>query len=81
MYEIIFSETARNDIIKLNKPSKEKLISVLERLYINPSRYVKRVIGDNSYKLRFGVYKIILEINKDTISILKVIKGKDVKNV
>ena len=74
MYEIFFSETARKDIVALNKSAKEKLLAVLERLHINPLRYMKRVIGDKAYRLRCDSCKVMLDVDNETILVLTITK-------
>ena len=78
MYEIILPEKVRTQLKKLDKITQKRVISVLERIRIKPEHYVTKLIGDPAYKLRIGDYRIILDIDKDKITIIKVGHRKNI---
>ena len=80
MYEIVFSDTALKQLEKLEKNLQERIIVSLERIRIRPEAYVKKLVGDPSYRLRVGDYRIILDIDNSKLLIL-VIKVGHRKNV
>ena len=70
MYEIILSETALQQLKKLEKDIQERIIRTLERIRIRPEAYIIKLVGDPGYKLRAGDYRIILDIDKNKLLIL-----------
>ena len=79
-YEIIFTDTSRKQFRKLEKKVQERIIKVLERIRIRPEAHVKKLVGDQGYRLRVGLYRVILDIEKDKLIIL-VIKIGHRKNI
>ena len=79
-YEIIFTDTSRKQFRKLEKDVQERIIKALERIRIRPEAHVKKLVGDPSYRLRVGEYRVIIEIEKDDLIIL-VIKIGHRKNI
>jgi len=79
-YEILFTDSARKDLKKLEKPVQERIVSALERIRISPERYVKKLVGDPGYRLRVGDYRILMDIveNKLIILVLKIGHRKNV---
>ena len=75
MYEILFSNLASEKIRILNSQTQQRLLSVLERMHINPMRNIKRVVGDNSYKLYFDSCRVLLDIKGKSIFILTIKEG------
>ena len=80
MYEIIFSDKAFKELKKLEKSIQNRIISTLERIRVRPESYVIKLIGDPSYKLRVGNYRVIMDIGKNKLIIL-IIKIGHRKNI
>jgi len=70
MYEIVFSEKAKKQFLKLGKDIQKRIINALERIRIRPEAYVTKLVGDPSYRLRVGDYRIIMDIDKERLIIL-----------
>jgi mRNA interferase RelE/StbE len=66
MYEIIFTDLAEKQFSKLDRALQERVIAVLERVRIRPEAYVKKLVGESSYRLRVSDYRVILEIEHDS---------------
>ena len=79
-YEIIFTDTSRNQFKKLEKDIQDRIIKALERIRIRPEAHIKKLVGDPGYRLRVGEYRIILDIEKEKLIIL-VIKIGHRKNI
>ena len=79
-YDIIFTDTSRNQFFKLDKKMQERIIKVLERIRIRPEAHVKKLVGDPGYRLRVGEYRVIIDIIKEKLIIL-VIKIGHRKNI
>ena len=63
-YEVEITEPAKKQLRKLEREIQERISAALERIRIRPDSYVSKLVGDNSYKLRVGDYRIIMEINR-----------------
>lgn len=70
MYEIIFSRTAENQLSKLDKNLRKRILSTLERIKIRPYSFVKRKQGTSHFILRVGQHRIILDIKNKKLKIL-----------
>ena len=79
-YEITFTDTSRKQFRKLEKGVQERIIKALERIRIRPESHVKKLVGDQGYRLRVGDYRIILDIEKSELIVL-VIKIGHRKNI
>lgn len=73
MYEIIFSQKAKKQLLKLERTLQERIIGALERIRIRPEAYITKLVRDPGYKLRVGDYRIIMDID-NTILLVLVIK-------
>ncbi len=84
MYNVVFTKSAKRDMKNLPNPIFDRVVLVLERIRINPRRYVRPIKGIKSdipiYRLRVGDYRVILGINyeKNEIVILRVSHRKHV---
>jgi len=79
-YEIFFTDTAKKQLVKLEKNDQERIIKSLERIRIRPESYVTKLVGDPGYRLRVGDYRVIIDIDKGQLRIL-VIKIGQRKNI
>ena len=70
MYEIVFSEKAKKQFLKLEKDIQKRIITSLDRIKIRPEAYVTKLVGDTSYRLRVGDYRVIMDIDKGKLIIL-----------
>lgn len=80
MYELVYSQSATKFLKKLPRQNQEHIVSVLERARIRPESHFERLVGEKSYKLRAGDYRIIADIYEDKLCIL-VIKIGHRKNI
>lgn len=80
MFELNYSKSAVKFLKSLSKDKQEHILSVLERARIRPEKYFERLVGDKSYKLRAGNYRIIADIYRNELKIL-VIKVGHRKNI
>ena len=71
MYEIIISERAFKQISKLEKPMQKRIINALERIRFRPEAYVTKLVSDPGYRLRVGDYRVIIDIDKNRLLMLK----------
>lgn len=69
-YHVIFSDLALKQLRKLDREIGQRIISALERIRIRPDAYVKKLVGDEGYRLRVGNYRVILDLDKEKLIIL-----------
>ena len=80
MYSIFFTELARKQLLKLPKDLQKRVGYALERIKIRPESYVSKLVGETSYKLRVGDYRVIMDIQREKLLIL-VLKIGHRKNI
>ena len=80
MYGVIFSEKAEKQLGKMPREIQGRILNSLERIQVRPEAYVERMVGEPTYKLRVGDYRVILEIQQSVMRIL-VIKVGHRKNI
>ena len=71
MFELSYSQTALDQLEKLDKTIKIRILSSLERIKIRPYSHIKKLVGNPYFSLRVGDYRIILEMKKNQLLILK----------
>ncbi len=69
-YDLLFSDLAMKQLLKLEKETRERIIATLERIRIRPEVYVRKLVGDEGYRLRVGNYRIIVDLDKEKFIIL-----------
>ena len=70
MYEIIFSNKSKKQLLKLENNIQIRIIATLERIRIRPESYITKLVGDPGYKLRVGEYRVIMDIDNNNLHIL-----------
>lgn len=80
IYTIIFSQTAKKQLKKLNKKTKERILGVLQRCKVRPYAHIKKLIENPYFSLRAGDYRLILRIVNNQLIII-VIEIKHRKNI
>jgi len=69
-YEVVFTESARRDFLRLEKETQKRIVSALERIRIRPERYVRKLVGSTGFRLRVGDYRIIMDIDQAKLIVL-----------
>jgi mRNA interferase RelE/StbE len=70
LYEIIFSNKSKKQLLKLENNIQIRIIATLERIRIRPESYITKLVGDPGYKLRVGEYRVIMDIDNNNLHIL-----------
>ena len=78
MFQIVFSQEAEKELSKLEKNLQKRIFNALDRIKINPSRHVEKLVGLPYYKLRVGDYRVIADINEDSIEITRIGHRKNI---
>ncbi len=69
-YRVIFSDLALKQMKKLDEEIRRRIISTIERIRIRPDAYVRKLVGDEGYRLRVGDYRVVLDLDKEQLIIL-----------
>ena len=82
MFNILWDEKAEKDLGKLEPLISKRIIKKVRELSEDPfSKDIKRLKGQEEFRLRVGNYRIIFEISKDTILILKIGHRRNIYNL
>jgi len=75
MYDIDFSKHAEKQFYKLEKNMQERIATVLQRCRLRPHSHAKKMLGSPYFGLRVGVYRVIIDIQKNQLRILVIMMG------
>ena len=75
MYDILFSDKAKKELLKLERGIQERIGAVLERIRMRPEQFVEKLVGIPGYKLRVGDYRIIIDIEHEKLVVLVITIG------
>lgn len=62
MYDLLFSDNTRKELLKLERGIQERIGLALERIRIRPEQFVEKLVGIPGHKLRVGDYRLIIDI-------------------
>jgi mRNA interferase RelE/StbE len=69
MYEIIFDKNAIEFLNKLDYKLKERIFIKIISTKEKPFRYFQKLVYRDGYKLRVGNYRVIADIDKNSLKI------------
>lgn len=75
-YSIQFSKEARNYFKKLEKNEKEQIIKKLQRICVQPEKYLIKLINSEFYKLKAGNFRLFIDLQNDKLVVLILEIGK-----
>ncbi|MBT3814815.1 type II toxin-antitoxin system RelE/ParE family toxin [Candidatus Woesearchaeota archaeon] len=75
MYKVELSKTAEKQIHKLSKDLQKRVILTLNRIKVRPYAYVKKLVSSPYFSLRFGDYRVILNIQDNKLIIFVIELG------
>ena len=78
-FKVIWSPKAKKRLNKLEEKTIISIIKKVEEIKTNPIRYLDRLKKINSFKLRVGNYRVIIDIdyNKSELNVLTLGHRKD----
>ncbi|MFA6530185.1 MAG: type II toxin-antitoxin system RelE/ParE family toxin [Candidatus Micrarchaeia archaeon] len=76
MYSIVFSDRAEKDFASLEFDVRDRILSVLERISISPRRFLKKLSGSSDFRLRVGIYRLIIYLDEKSQTIMVSSIGK-----
>jgi mRNA interferase RelE/StbE len=69
-YRIVWSIQASKQLERLDRSVAKRIHEKVGQLYQNPERYVEKLVRYPYYRLRVGDYRVILDIQNETVRIL-----------
>lgn len=80
IYSLVYTKSSLKDIQKLEKIIKKKLKKKLELLATNPLYYSKKLIHSDlgTYRYRVGNHRVIFDLDKNKIIVLRVGHRKEI---
>ena len=73
-YEFVYTRRAAKDIQKLDEITKKRIDKTLVRYGEDPLKYAERLIDSRlgDYRFRIGDYRVIFDMDRETIIVLRV---------
>ncbi|MBS3092021.1 type II toxin-antitoxin system RelE/ParE family toxin [Candidatus Pacearchaeota archaeon] len=62
MFQIEFTETAKDFLKKLQKKDAEIVLNKIYSIRENPYRFLKRLQGEKLWRLRIGDYRAVVDV-------------------
>lgn len=75
-FEIVWSDTAARQLQKLDRHIARRIFDKVGELHHEPFRNVRRLAGEPYYRLRVGVFRVILRIREKELQVLVLEVGK-----
>lgn len=69
-YRILFSDLALKQLKKLDGETRQRIITAIERIRVRPESYIKRLVGEEGYRLKVGDYRVILDLDDEQLIVL-----------
>lgn len=81
-FKIVYTKTASKDIQKLDNVAKKKIKKKIENFSKRPLFYARKLIDPKigKYRWRAGNYRIVFDLDKRTIVILRVGHRREIYN-
>jgi len=78
MHEVIFDPEATDFLANLPKELKTRIFNKIISTKENPFHFFEKLTGRTDYKLRVGDYRVIADINEDSIEITRIGHRKNI---
>lgn len=79
-YKLVYTRTAFKDIKKLDSVARKRIKIKLEELAKNPKSSAKKLTNSSigGYRFRVGSYRVVFDIDKQSIVILRIGHRKEI---
>jgi len=74
MYRIVLTQRALRDLENIDKKTQNRIAAKLKEYAQEPLRYARKLINPDigTYRFRIGDYRVIFDVDDETIVILRV---------
>lgn len=70
MFQIAYSNKALKFLKSQNKDTQKRIVSAIEKLPLEGD--IRKLKGLNGYRLRVGTFRVLFDINRNIIDIIKI---------
>lgn len=79
-YQLVYTKRAVKDIQRLDRVAKQRIKTALEKYCEDPLRFAHKLTNPalGTYRFRVGNYRVIFDLEEDTLIILRVGHRKDI---
>lgn len=79
-YQLVYTRRAVKDIQRLDRAAKQRLKTALEKYSQEPLRFAHKLTNPalGTYRFRVGDYRVIFDIEDDSLIVLRVGHRKDI---
>ena len=80
MYKILFTNRSLKDLENIDPATQKRIAAKLKEYSAEPLKYSKKLLNTNlgSYRFRIGDYRVIFDIDKENIVILRIGHRKNI---
>ncbi len=80
MYKILFTNRSLKDLENIEPGIQKRIAAKLKEYSAEPLKYSKKLLNTNlgSYRFRIGDYRVIFDIDKENIVILRIGHRKNI---
>ena len=64
-FNVIWHNNARKFLRQLQKGDSERIVKKMQSVQEDPFRYLEHFEGDNSFKLRIGDFRLLIDVKLD----------------
>jgi mRNA interferase RelE/StbE len=80
MYKVLFTDRAKRDLKQLDSNSQKRIVNKIKEYSSEPYKYSRKLtdISIGSYRFRIGDFRVVFDIEKEDIIILRIRHRKDI---
>jgi mRNA interferase RelE/StbE len=80
MYKVLFTDRAKRDLASLEKSTQNKIVNKIKVYSTDPFSHLRKLTVPSlgSYRFRIGDYRVVFDIEKEDIVILRIRHRKDI---
>ena len=69
-FEIIWSRSALKQLKKLDRSVAKRIVDAVDKLFVDPHRFVSRIVNSPYFRLRVGDYGLMVDIERKELRVL-----------
>ncbi len=69
-FEVVWSRSAIKQLKKLDRSVAKRIVDAVDKLFVDPHRFVSRIVNSPYFRLRVGDYRVLVDIHKRELRVL-----------
>ncbi len=69
-FEVVWSQSAIKQLKKLDRSVAKRIASAVDKLHLDPHRFVSRIVNSPYFRLRVGDYRLMVDIQRKELRVL-----------